>query len=208
MRSILVRCLCILLLAAGAAHADAARKGVILVLGDSLSAGHGIPLDAGWVHLLAEKLTREGYPYRVVNASIGGDTTAGGLARLPAELARFRPAVVIVELGGNDGLRGTPISTFREQLTRLVDTARSSGARVLLLGVRMPPNYGPAYTQMFHKVYDEVAARTATPLVPFLLKGVATHPTLMQSDGIHPTAAAQPRLLANVWPTLEPLLAR
>ncbi|AOU97875.1 arylesterase [Acidihalobacter yilgarnensis] len=207
MRATLIRCLLIVLLATGPAAA-AAKAPIILILGDSLSAAHGIPVDAGWVHLLAARLFQEGYPDRVVNASIGGDTTAGGLARLPAELARYHPSLVVIELGGNDGLRGTPIATFRAQLEQLVATAQRGGARVLLLGVRMPPNYGPAYTQMFHRVYEAVARQTHTPLVPFLLKGVATDPALMQADGIHPTAAAQPQLLDNVWPSLRPLLRR
>lgn len=207
MRTFLVRHVLLTLLVASPILAYG-KAPVILVLGDSLSAAHGLPLDAGWVHLLVARLSHQGYPDQVINASISGDTTAGGLSRLPAEIKHYHPAIIIVELGGNDGLQGTPVATFRSQLEALIITAQRSGARALLVGVRLPPNYGPAYTHQFHQVFNEVARSTGVPLVPCLLKGVATHTALMQSDGIHPTRAAQPRLLDNVWPTLRSLLNR
>lgn len=181
---------------------------VILVLGDSLSAAHGIPINAGWVHLLAKKLQMEGYSYQVINASISGNTTADGLSRLPAELKRYHPIITVIELGGNDGLRGTPIPVFHRQLLALATTAKYFGTRVLLLGVRLPPNYGTVYTSAFHHVYFKVAEETGSSLVPCLLRGIATNPKLMQSDGIHPTAKAQELLLNNVWPTLTALVKR
>jgi acyl-CoA thioesterase I len=181
---------------------------VILVVGDSLSAAYRIPADTGWVRLLADRLDREGYDYRVVNASIPGDTTAGGLARLPAALARYHPAVVVLELGANDGLRGLPLDPMRDNLAQMIELARQTGARVLLLGVRMPPNYGPIFTQRFQTVYRDLARSERVPLVPELLKGVAEYRELMQADGLHPTAAAEPKVLANVWPVLTPLLVK
>lgn len=189
----------------------AARSGepqtpVLLVVGDSLSAAYKIPVASGWVHLLSERLSRHGYSYRVVNASIPGDTTAGGLARLPAELKRNRPAIVIIALGGNDGLQGLPLDQMRSNLTRMVDLSHKAGARVLLVGVRMPPNYGAVYTQRFAAVFRIVAEKEKVPLVPEILAGVATHPELMQAGGLHPRAAGEPRVLDNVWKGLAPLL--
>lgn len=181
---------------------------MILVVGDSLSAAYKIPASAGWVHLLAERLTRRGYDYRVINASIPGDTTAGGLSRLPGELARYRPAVVVVELGGNDGLQGLAPAEMRRNLTQMTRLARAAGAEVLLVGVRMPPNYGPVYARRFEAVYKEVARAEGVTLVPELLAGVATHPDLMQAGGIHPVAAAEPKLLDNVWPELQKMLVK
>jgi acyl-CoA thioesterase-1 len=178
----------------------------ILVLGDSLSAAYGIDAGMGWVSLLRQRLQDQGYPYRVINASVSGDTTSGGLQRLPQALQQHHPAILIVELGGNDGLRGTPLQVMRGNLRKLVELGRRAGARVLLVGVRLPPNYGPAYTAAFEEVYVQVARETHTPLVPHLLQGVATHRELMQADGIHPKADAQERLLDNVWPELKPLL--
>jgi acyl-CoA thioesterase-1 len=180
----------------------------ILVLGDSLSAGYGIRVEQGWVALLQKRLSEAGYGYRVVNASESGETTGGALARLPRALAAHRPAVVIVELGGNDGLRGLPVTDIRANLGALVRHSRESGARVLLVGMRMPPNYGPAYTAGFDGLFTEVAKREHVPLVPFLLDGVALDDSLMQDDGIHPNAAAQPKLLDLVWPRLQPLLKK
>ena len=179
---------------------------VVLVMGDSLSAGYGMRADQGWVALLQRRLTESGYGYRVVNASATGETTGGGLARLPRALDKHRPAIVIIELGGNDGLRGLPVRDIRTNLTELVRKSRASGARVLLVGVRMPPNYGPEYTRSFDAVFGEVAKGERVPLVPFLIADVALDDTLMQEDGIHPTAAAQPKLLGQVWPMLKPLL--
>jgi acyl-CoA thioesterase-1 len=178
----------------------------VLVLGDSLSAGFGTALDQGWVSLLKARIAAQGLPHQVVNASISGDTTAGGLSRLPPLLAEHRPAVVIIELGANDGLRGFPPKRIAAALTDLAEQAQAAGARVLLAGVRLPPNYGSAYAEQFQAVYGEVAAATGAALVPRLLQGVAEDRGLMQGDGLHPTAAAQPKLLDNVWPVLLPLL--
>ena len=178
----------------------------ILVVGDSLSAGYGIELRDGWVALLQQRLTRQGYPYTVVNASISGDTTAGGRARLAGALKRHHPQIVILELGANDGLRGLPLRETRANLEAMIKAAQSAGARVLLIGMQLPPNYGPDYTGKFRAIYQELAQRYNLSLVPFLLEGVALTPKLMQPDGLHPRAAAQPRLLDNVWPYLEQLL--
>lgn len=179
---------------------------MIAVVGDSLSAAHGIPVESGWVALLARRLDRQGYDYKVVNASIGGDTSSGGLARLPRVLDRVEPAIVILELGANDGLRGQPVDTLRDNLRRMIRESRQSGARVVLVGVRVPPNYGPVYARRFHQVYLDLAKNRGVPLAPKILAGVATDPALMQADRHHPTAAAQPKVLNNIWPVLEPLL--
>ncbi len=193
----------LLLLLGGAARA---ATPTILVVGDSLSAGYGIALESGWVSLLEARLDRAGFPHRVVNASISGDTTHGALNRLPAALDRHRPELVILELGGNDGLRALSVAQMEENLAAMIEQSRDAGARVLLVGIRIPPNYGPLYTGKFQAVYPRLAERYDVPLVPFLLDGVATEPGLMQPDGIHPRAEAQPRLLDNVWAALEPLL--
>ena len=186
-----------------------AETPAILVFGDSISAGYGLPrIDRGWVALLQEKLKTEGYGAEVVNASVSGETTAGGLARLPRALSLHHPAVVVLELGGNDGLRALPIGQMRANLTHMIDLAKGGGAKVLLLGMRIPPNYGPQYTEQFSAVYADLARDEHVPLVPFLLSDVALHPDLMQADGVHPVEAAQPLLLATVWPKLEPLLKR
>ncbi|MBK1653645.1 arylesterase [Allochromatium vinosum] len=198
---ILIATLCLPL---GAAAAEAP---VVLVLGDSLSAGYGIDTERGWVAQLAARIERAGLPHRVVNASLSGETTVGGLTRLPALVERHRPAVLVIELGANDGLRGWDFAVMRENLTRLVVQGREAGARVLLIGVRLPPNYGASYTDGFQAVFMEVAAEQGVPLVPTLLKGVAEDWSLMQADGLHPTAEAQERILDNVWPTLQPVLA-
>ena len=165
-------------------------------------------MDKGWVHLLDHRLERQGYRYRVVNASIPGDTTAGGLTRLPEDLKRYHPAIVIIALGGNDGLQGLPLEQMRSNLKQMVGLARGAGARVLLVGVRMPPNYGPVYTRRFEAVFKHVARETDVPLVPEILAGVATHPELMQSGGLHPRASGEPRVLDNVWKGLQPLLGK
>lgn len=196
----------LLLLLALLAPWPALAAPALLVLGDSLSAAFGIDTRSGWVSLLAERLAARGLDLRVVNASISGDTTAGGLARLPPLLAEHRPRVVVIELGGNDGLRGLPLPVVRGNLESLIRASRDAGARVLLLGMRIPPNYGPRYTEAFHTLYADLAQRYQVPLVPFFLDGVAAQPGLMQDDGIHPRAEAQPHLLDNVWPALEPLL--
>jgi len=177
-----------------------------VILGDSISAGYGIQRDAGWVSLLTQRLTALQPPRHVVNASISGDTTGGALARLPQTLTVHKPHIVVIELGGNDALRGYPIDRIEANLRALVTMSQASGASVLLLGMEIPPNYGARYTDGFRNAFVEVADATGAAFVPFLLDGVATDETLMQADGIHPTAAAQPRLLENVWPALEPLL--
>jgi len=184
-----------------------AETPALLVFGDSISAGYGLArVDRGWVALLQAKLKSEGYGDEVVNASVSGETTAGGLARLPRALSLHHPAVVLLELGGNDGLRALPIEQMRANLARMIDLAKNAGAKVLLLGMRIPPNYGPQYTEQFSAVYADLARDKHVPLVPFLLSDVALHPDLMQADGVHPVEAAQPLLLATVWPTLAPLL--
>lgn len=193
--------------ASGAENADVKEgEPVILVLGDSLSAGYGIGADSSWVALLRRKLDAEGYGYRVVNASVSGETTGGGRARLARALDMHRPAVLVLELGGNDGLRGLPLKQVRGNLDAMIKQARASGAEVLLIGMRIPPNYGPAYADQFHSMYAELAQAHDVALVPFFLEGVADDPKLMQSDEIHPTAAAQPKLLDTVWPALRKLL--
>lgn len=178
----------------------------ILVLGDSLSAAYGIRVDQGWVALLQARLRAQGYGHRVVNASSSGETTGGALARLPRALGTHKPAIVIVELGGNDGLRGLPVADVRANLSSIITLAQRSGAKILLLGIRIPPNYGPSYTRDFERMYADLARSRALPHVPFLLADVALDENLMQDDGIHPNAAAQPRLLATVWKPLEPML--
>ncbi|HEX7011581.1 MAG TPA: arylesterase [Steroidobacteraceae bacterium] len=185
-------------------HAETNRAGpVILVLGDSLSAGYGIAVDATWVALLERRLTKQGYDYRVVNASASGETTGGARARLPRALELHDPQIVVLELGGNDGLRGLPLKQIRDNLAFLIERSLESGARVVLVGMRMPPNYGEEYAERFHALYGELARQYGVPLVDFFLEGVALDEELMQADGIHPTAAAQPRLLENVWPALK-----
>lgn len=179
----------------------------LLVLGDSLSAGYGVATEHRWVDLLAQRL-RSRCAGEVINASVSGDTSGGGLSRLPALLRRHRPDLVILELGGNDGLRGIGAETLRQNLLRMVRSSKEAGAGVLLLGMRLPANYGPDFVEVFHRVYYDVAETASVPLVPFFLEGVALDPALMQADGIHPNDAAQPRLLENVWSRLEPMLRR
>jgi acyl-CoA thioesterase-1 len=179
---------------------------VILALGDSLTAAYGMALQDGWVALLRERLRARGFDYAVVNAGISGDTTAGGLARLPDLLRRHRPAVLIVALGANDGLRGLPPPMIAENLRQIIRLGREAGARVLLAGIQLPPNYGAAFNRSFQAVFPDLARTEGVPLVPGLLAGVAEDRALMQPDDIHPTAAAQPRILDNVWPALAPLL--
>nr|WP_246327653.1 arylesterase [Candidatus Competibacter phosphatis] len=183
-----------------------AESPVILVLGDSLSAGYGIPVEKGWVSLLQRRLVERGFPYRVVNASISGDTTSGGLSRLPAALELHRPAIVVLELGANDGLRGQPPMAMSRNLSQMIERSQQAGARVLLAEMRIPPNYGPLYAQKFQATFGELAQHYAIPLIPFLLDGVAGNPALIQDDGLHPRAEAQPQILDNVWAVLEPTL--
>jgi acyl-CoA thioesterase-1 len=192
---------------ASAAGAAPAR---LLVVGDSLSAEYGLARGSGWVALLAERIAREKLPYEVVNASISGDTTAGGRSRLPALLKTHSPAAVVIELGGNDALRGLPLAQTRDNLATMVRAARTAGARVLLAGMQVPPNYGRQYALDFARTFEDVARAERVALVPFLLKGVADRPDAddwFQPDRIHPLAKAHPLILDNVWPTLRPLLA-
>ncbi len=183
-----------------------AVAGTLLVLGDSISAAFGLDTRQGWVSLLEQRLAAEGFDYRVVNASVSGDTSAGGLARLPTLLAEHRPQLVIVELGGNDGLRGQAPAQLQQNLAAMVQQSQKIGAKVLILGMQLPPNYGVRYTTAFAAVFPQVANQTGAALVPFLLEGVGGVPALMQDDGIHPGAAAQAQLLDNVWLSLKPLL--
>lgn len=178
----------------------------ILVLGDSLSAAYGLDKDQGWVSLLSKRLAREGYEYEVVNASVSGETTRGGLTRLPRELERHHPAIAIVELGANDGLRGLSLADMRSNLATIIEKLQAGGTRVVLVGMRLPPNYGSAYTEQFAEIYSKLARRYDVRLVPFLLDGVANHRQLFQLDGLHPVAVAQPTLLENVWRELKPML--
>jgi acyl-CoA thioesterase-1 len=191
-------------LVAFAASAETAPA--LLVVGDSISAAYGLPPNTGWTTLLSRRLQDERYAYRVVNASISGDTTAGGRARLPALLREHKPAVVVIELGGNDGLRGGDLRSMRGNLETMVTDALHAGARVLLVGMRLPPNYGPSYTKQFESTYRDVAQKFKVPLVPFLFEGFGETNEWFQPDRIHPTLNAQPRVLDNVWPSLKPLL--
>ena len=186
--------------------AQNAAAGTILIVGDSISAGFGLDTRLGWVSLLEQRLSKEGHDDKVINASISGDTSAGGLARLPALLAEHKPDVVIVELGGNDGLRGQLPAQLKQNLASMIEASQQAGAKVLLLGMQLPPNYGARYTQAFAAVYGELANEKKVALVPFLLEGVGGKPELMQADRIHPAAGAQGLLLDNVWPVLKPLL--
>jgi acyl-CoA thioesterase I len=202
-----VKRLLILLVLIAASVSAKAEAPVILVFGDSISAGYGLArVEQGWVALLQTRLKEQEYGYQVVNASVSGETTAGGLARLPRALTLHRPKIVVLELGGNDGLRALPIAQMRANLAHMVDLAAAAGAHVLLLGMRIPPNYGPDYTEQFRSCYSDVARDKKLPLVPFLLNDIALSPNLMQADGIHPNELGQPKLLANVWPALQPLL--
>ncbi|HEX4023759.1 MAG TPA: arylesterase [Steroidobacteraceae bacterium] len=192
---------------AGDPHRSTAHAPVILVFGDSLSAGYGVPVGSGWVSLLARKIAQADYDFNVVNASVSGETTAGGLARLPRALDLHRPGILILELGANDGLRGLPVAAARSNLDQMITLAQARGVRVLLLGLRMPPNYGPRYTGAFHQMYLDLASEHHIALVPFLLGKVALHPELIQADGLHPNVRGQPLLLQVVWPQLAPMLS-
>jgi acyl-CoA thioesterase-1 len=188
------------------AQQAAASAGPILIVGDSLSAAYGIEKQRGWVALLQQRLRADGFPQAVINASITGDTTRGGLSRLPSSLQRQQPSIVVIALGGNDGLRGFAPEQTRSNLSAMIRLSRESGARVLLLGIQLPANYGRAYGEKFHRIYLDLAAAEQVPLVPFFLEGVAETRALMQADGIHPAAEAQPRILDNVWAELGPML--
>jgi acyl-CoA thioesterase-1 len=193
------------LLAATFSNASLAVE-TILVFGDSLSAGYGIAVKQSWPSLLAERLQAENLPYTIVNASISGETTAGGRSRLPAALKQHRPVIVILALGANDGLRGLPLAEVRANLTQMVQAAKASGARVLLAGMRLPPNYGPDYTRDFNALFATVAKQEKLALLDFLLEPIAADDAAFQPDRLHPTAAAQPKILDHVWQSLKPLL--
>ena len=195
-----------LFLLTGAAQAWSAEDSTIVVLGDSLSSGYGMTLSESWVSLLEDRLRAEGYGYGVVNASIPGDTSSGGLARLPALLEAHQPQIVIIELGGNDGLRGQPVQNLRANLTEIIELTRSHGAAAILTGIQIPPNYGPSYTRAFAGIYTELAAEWEIPLVGFLMEDIALNRGLMQADGIHPNARGNKVMLENVWAVLAELL--
>jgi acyl-CoA thioesterase-1 len=179
---------------------------VILVVGDSISAAYGLTAGTGWTTLLQKRLAAEHYPHRVVNASISGDTTASARVRLPALLAQYRPAITVIELGGNDGLRGGSLDAMKTNLDAMVATVQKAGSRALLVGMRLPPNYGPSYVRRFSATFEEVASKRKTAVVPFLFEGFAEDDAMFQGDRIHPVVAAQPKLLDNVWRVLKPLL--
>ncbi|MEO5573800.1 MAG: arylesterase [Gammaproteobacteria bacterium] len=198
---------------AGASSAPARTEVVpvsptILIFGDSLSASYGIAQKAGWVNLLQQRLAAQGYAHKVVNASISGETTSGGLTRIQRVLDTYNPNYIIIELGGNDGLRGLPLHKIRSNLTTMIEKSREHGAQVLLAGMRLPPNYGPAYTKKFHDIYLSLAQQYKVAVLPFFLEGIAQKTELMQADGIHPRSVAQTLVLDNVWEVLEPLLDR
>jgi acyl-CoA thioesterase-1 len=202
----LARLFLLLVLSLPAWAANAAPT--ILVYGDSLSAAYGIPRDQGWVELLQRRLSEQGYSHRVTNASVSGETTSGGLSRIDATLQETRPDLVIIELGANDGLRGLPVVEMKRNLASMIQAAQQQRAKVVLLGMRIPPNYGPAYTKEFFEAYQQLAKDYKLPLVPFFLDGVAGNRSLVLDDNLHPSAAAQEKLLDNVWPELQPLLGK
>lgn len=188
--------------------ATASEPPVLLILGDSLSAGYGMDREKSWVSLLETRLRESGYSYRILNSSISGDTSQGGLARISRLLDRYQPEIVIIELGANDGLRGINPDITRENITSMVEQSQAVGARVLLAGIKLPPNYGSAYLEQFESIYGDIANEFDTLLVPFFMDGVALRPELLQADTIHPNEAGQPVLLDNVWKVLEPALSR
>ena len=194
----------IVVLLAGAANST--DTPTVLVFGDSLSAGYGIDVDQSWTSLLQARLEQQGYEHRVINASISGETTEGGAARISSALESFGPALVILELGGNDGLRGFPPSRMRGNLDKIISTSKASGAAVVLLGIRIPSNYGQRYIESFENVFRQAAADNEIPWIEFFMEGVALNEELMQGDGIHPNAAAQPLLLENAWPIINQAL--
>jgi len=183
-----------------------ANQPVILVLGDSLSAAYGFDTSQGWVALLERRLAQQGFQYSVANASVSGDTTSSGLARIGSALARHDPAIVIIELGANDGLQALAVNSVQQNLAQMIEITQTQGREVLLIGMRLPPNYGTAYVATFEAIYPTLTKSYQLQLVPFLLEGVAAVPDMIQSDGVHPSAEAQPRILDNIWPHLLPLL--
>jgi acyl-CoA thioesterase I len=200
---LLLRAIALAALLAFGPCAWAART--LLVFGDSLAAAYGLATNQGWVYLLEQRISQKGLDWQVVNASVSGETTAGGLRRLPEDLKRHKPSLVVIELGANDALRGQPIAAMRSNLEQMVRLARAAHANVVLVGIMIPPNYGIDYASEFRDLYARVAKKADVALVPFLLRGV-DRPDLFQADQLHPTAAAQPMLLDNVWPVVEPLL--
>ena len=202
----MLRIVLVLLLSGAASVACAAST--ILVFGDSVSAGYGLPRDQSWVDLLRARLAREHADYKVVNASVTGETTTGGRLRLASTLKQHQPQVVILELGGNDGLRGTRVDSIRANLAAMIAECRRHQSRVLLVGMNVPPNYGSDYTEKFRLLFETLAKAERVPLVPFLFEGFGADRAMFQPDGIHPVAAAQPKMLDNVWPHLLPLLAQ
>jgi acyl-CoA thioesterase-1 len=189
-----------------AVQGTATQASPILVFGDSLSAGYGLRADEGWVPLLQKRLQAQGYVTPVINASVSGETSDGGVQRLPRALQLHNPSLVILELGANDGLRGLPIAEIRANLEKMIGMVRAAGSQILLIGIRMPPNYGPRYTADFYHIYTDIAQRDHVPFVPFLLESVALDPALMQADGLHPNARGAPLVLDSVWPGLLPLI--
>ncbi len=198
--------LAVLALSLAAAPAFAART--VMVFGDSLSAAYNLSPEQGWVHLIGDRIARANLPWRVVNASISGETTAGGLSRMAEDLKRHKPSVVVIALGANDALRGLPVAGMRSNLEKMIRLARAAHAEPVLVGLMIPPNYGIDYAAQFQGMYADLATRQKTPLVPFLLEGIADKPEMFQRDQLHPTAEAQPRIADNVWPALAPLLKK
>jgi acyl-CoA thioesterase-1 len=178
----------------------------IVVFGDSLSVGHGVPLNKGWAFILQQQLQKQKLPYRLVNASIGGDTTSSGVVRLPRALKKHKPVIVVLELGGNDGLRGLSLQQTRQNLDKMIVLIKQKKIKLLLVGIKLPPNYGPAYTEKFHQIYFDLARKHNVPLLPFMLDGVAGYKKLMQEDGIHPNTRAQPLVFNNIWKYLQKLI--
>ncbi|WP_366910263.1 arylesterase [Methylotenera sp.] len=203
--------LCISLLSfsfvASISQANAANP-KILVYGDSLSAAYGIAKSQGWVALLQKKLADQHYQYDVINASISGETTSGGLTRLETALSKVQPNIIIIELGANDGLRGLPVKDMTENLDTMITQSKKANAKILLIGMKIPPNYGPKYTEAFSNTYPDLSLQHKVSLVPFLLENVAAQPKLIQDDGLHPNVSGQPIILDNIWPKLKPLLKR
>jgi acyl-CoA thioesterase-1 len=202
-----IRLFCLLVLfSVSTAQAQVPEVETILILGDSLSAAYGMEVSESWPVLLQERLDEQGYAFRVFNSSIAGDTTQGGLARLPRLLEKQGPAIVLIELGGNDGLRGLPLDVTRKNLAAMIEQSRSAGAEVIIAEIRIPPNYGPSYTQKFNAIFHELAKQESVTLLPFLLEDIALEPGMMLPDGIHPTAAAQPVIVDAVWEIAQAML--
>ena len=199
--------LCVLGLVAWAPAANAENP-KILIVGDSLSAAYGIPQQQGWAALLQKKLQLKNYRYDVVNASMSGETSSGGASRINTALQKTKPAIVILELGANDGLRGLPVNEMITNLSNIIRLSKQSGAKVLLIGMQIPPNYGPKYSEAFSQSYQRLSQEHKIPLVPFMLKNIAVQPDLIQQDGLHPNVLAQPMILENIWPQLKLLLKR